>query len=58
MNQAVYEGAFLNDKKEGAGVYTWPNGDIYKGAFEQGKPHGNGTKTYVVDEAVVQKLKN
>jgi hypothetical protein len=39
------------------GEYTWPNGDVYRGHFENGRPHGKGVKTYTVDQAVVDKLK-
>ena len=37
-----YVGKYVNDKKEGFGVFPWPNGKIYKGQWKQGKQHGEG----------------
>lgn len=32
----------MNDKKDGYGVFRWPNGKIYKGNWKQGKMNGDG----------------
>ena len=32
----------MNDKKEGYGEFTWPNGNTYKGHWFDGKQHGEG----------------
>jgi hypothetical protein len=37
-----YFGNYLNDLKEGYGIFTWPKGMIYKGNWKQGKQHGEG----------------
>ena len=29
-----YFGAFVDDKMEGTGKYTWRNGDVYEGQFK------------------------
>ena len=33
----------MNDKKEGNGCYTWPDGRKYNGQWKDGKKHGQGT---------------
>ena len=35
-NNHTYQGPFLNGKKHGRGVYTWPNGDTFVGEFDNG----------------------
>ena len=37
-----YEGSFLNNKKEGYGVFTYGDGKVYKGHFQNDKRHGTG----------------
>lgn len=32
----VYNGEYINDKKEGYGEFKWPDGKIYKGAWKDG----------------------
>jgi len=40
----VYRGFVdFNNKKQGQGVLTWPNGDKYDGYFKSDKAHGYGT---------------
>lgn len=41
-------GSFDADKLEGAGVYTYANGDIYRGGFKAGKKHGSGQMFFKV----------
>lgn len=36
----IYNGEYLNDKKHGHGVYTWPNGKKYDGDWLNDKQHG------------------
>ena len=33
----VYEGAFLNDKREGQGKFQWADGRVYEGEWKNGK---------------------
>ena len=33
----------MNDKKEGHGIYEWPDGRKYDGTWADGKQHGVGT---------------
>jgi len=32
-----YEGEYVNDKKHGYGIYTYPDGRSYKGQWASGK---------------------
>ena len=32
----------MDDKKEGQGVFTWPDGRKYDGHWKNGKQHGKG----------------
>jgi len=49
-NNHTYQGPFLNGKKHGRGVYTWPDGDTFVGNFDNGiytqgiYKWGNGNK--------------
>lgn len=36
---------FFENKPEGEGTYSWPNGISYRGKFIDGKKHGEGTLT-------------
>ncbi len=42
-NGAVFEGSFENDKKNGLGKMSWPNGDVYTGVFRENMRSGKGT---------------
>ena len=42
----VYIGKFLNDKKEGEGVYYWPDGSKFIGSFKADKRNGFGRHEY------------
>lgn len=42
----VYEGEYLNDKKNGYGRYRWGNGIIYEGHFKNDLKHGEGKIIY------------
>lgn len=39
-------GAFFKGKKQGAGTYTYANGDVYQGQWLEDLKHGSGTYTY------------
>ena len=47
-NGKKYDGEFLNDKKDGYGVFTWENGRQYLGYWHQG--YKNGVGMYVNEE--------
>ena len=38
----LFEGYFINGKKNGRGKYTWANGDVYDGMWKDGKRCGRG----------------
>ncbi len=38
----LFEGWFINGKKNGRGKYTWANGDVYDGMWKDGKRCGRG----------------
>ena len=42
----LFEGYFINGKKNGRGKYTWANGDVYDGMWKDGKRCGRGTYTW------------
>ena len=44
--KTTYEGEWVNTKKQGKGVETWPNGYIYKGEFKNSEWSGQGTLTF------------
>ena len=37
-----YKGQFVDDKRHGYGVYSWPDGRCFKGNFENNKKSGFG----------------
>ena len=39
----LFEGWFINGKKNGRGKYTWANGDEYEGEFKDNAMNGQGT---------------
>lgn len=43
MDGRYYEGEYRDDKKEGYGIFKWPDGRCYKGSWKNGKQHGKGT---------------
>ena len=43
--ESTYEGEFKNDKKEGNGKYTFPNGSIYEGEWKNDVAFGKGKIT-------------
>lgn len=40
---SVYQGQFLNGKKNGKGKYKDTNGSVFEGIWKNGKRHGKGT---------------
>ena len=51
----VYEGGYVNDKKEGKGVYIWHDGRKYDGEWKEGKQHGTGVYTITKGDKVIAK---
>ncbi|KAG8453172.1 hypothetical protein GDO86_004841 [Hymenochirus boettgeri] len=41
-----YEGDWVDDQRQGQGVYTYPNGDTYSGDWLSHQRHGQGMYTY------------
>ena len=46
----MYNGQFVNDKREGHGTFVWADGRKYIGEWKAGKQHGIGT--YISKEGV------
>ena len=42
----LFEGYFINGKKNGRGKYTWANGDVFDGNWVDGKRTGKGRITW------------
>jgi serine/threonine protein kinase len=42
-NGETYTGDFINNSKDGKGIYKWPNGSYYDGEFRNNKRNGCGT---------------
>ena len=42
-DKTTYEGDWVQTKKQGQGIETWPNGYIYKGEFQNSEWSGKGT---------------
>ena len=42
----VYEGEFVDGRRNGYGTYTWPSGQKYEGEWKDGKYNGQGKLTY------------
>ena len=38
----IYNGNYINGKKDGKGELKFKNDDIFMGNWESGKPHGEG----------------
>ena len=41
-----YVGEWKNDKRDGQGTYSAPNGDTYSGGWYRDEEHGEGTFTF------------
>ncbi|MBS1620554.1 MAG: WG repeat-containing protein [Bacteroidetes bacterium] len=44
-DENVYEGQWLNGKRQGTGKLLWANGDVYEGQWQDDKMHGKGKLT-------------
>jgi hypothetical protein len=42
----VYEGQWVNGKKQGVGKYTFSNGELYDGDYFNNRKHGYGKYTF------------
>ena len=38
----IYDGDYVDDKKEGYGDFKWPDGKLYEGMCKDGKQNGQG----------------
>lgn len=36
QTESIYEGEWLDDKRNGLGFYKYANGDLYEGTFSKG----------------------
>jgi len=45
----IFEGTYVDDRKQGQGIYLWADGRAYNGEWNQGKQHGTGY--YIVPDA-------
>lgn len=43
----MYTGQYVDDKKEGFGIYLLPDGRRYEGWWVNGKQHGIGTFHFI-----------
>ncbi len=46
MDGSKYEGSWVDDVREGYGVYHYVNGDRYEGEWKEHQRHGQGTYFY------------
>ena len=46
LDGSIYEGYWLNDKKNGFGRFIHVDGDFYIGQFKDDMMHGTGTYTH------------
>jgi hypothetical protein len=45
-NGSQYSGEWVNEKRQGKGVFTYSNGDSYLGEFKENMEQGSGIYTY------------
>ncbi|XJO73794.1 hypothetical protein BDV3_004717 [Batrachochytrium dendrobatidis] len=43
FNGSPFDAQIVNDRIEGDGMYTFPDGNVYAGQFKDGQFHGSGT---------------
>ena len=46
QNGCHYSGEWVQNKRHGLGIYTWPSGAKYEGEYKYDRRHGNGKLTY------------
>lgn len=46
----IYEGTWVEDKRDGHGYEVFSDGNTYQGGYKQGKPHGKGIYTWANSE--------
>ena len=59
----MYEGDWINNKREGYGIYYQKNGEYYKGHWKSGLTYGegelynkNGKNSYILVNGLTMKL--
>jgi hypothetical protein len=57
-NGDIYEGYWLNDKKNGKGIINYHNNEIYEGDFVDDKKEGNGAMNFKNDNLYKGEFKN
>ena len=58
LNVAVYEGEFKNDKREGKGIFKFPDGGVYEAEFLNGLFQGKEIYKYVNGDVYEGEFKN
>lgn len=46
MDDGIYSGQIVDDKRNGKGKFTWKNGDVYDGEWKDNKMNGQGKLSY------------
>ena len=49
-DRSKYTGTYVRGKKEGFGVWQWPDGSYYEGQWKEDRRHGEGAVYKVVYE--------
>ena len=57
-NKEEYVGEWKDNKKNGQGTLTWPDGEKYIGEFKDDKPNGKGTLIYTNQDRFVGDFKD
>ena len=47
LDGSRYQGGWVENQRNGFGVYYYANGDFYEGDWYEHERHGQGTYTYV-----------
>ncbi len=50
MNGNIFDGEWVEDQRQGWGVYIWSNGDKYEGMWNANQPSGVGRMIYADDQ--------
>ena len=50
MNGNIFDGEWVEDQRQGWGVYIWSNGDKYEGMWNANQQSGVGMMIYADDQ--------